>query len=75
MSTTEAPDGQRTLEEFLNQQRDGSDGGTLVKETSDRCEAIADSTGERCQHETVDPFPYCNLHLDLLDEVDLQRMT
>jgi hypothetical protein len=40
----------------------------------DRCEAIADSTGERCQHPAAGPFPYCGDHLDLLDDVDKKRM-
>jgi len=40
----------------------------------DRCEAIADSTGERCQHQAAGPFPYCGDHLDLLDDVDKKRM-
>jgi len=39
-----------------------------------RCEAFADSTGERCKHDAVEPFPYCGDHLDLLDPVDLRRI-
>jgi hypothetical protein len=39
-----------------------------------RCEAIADSTGERCQRESVGPLPYCELHNHLLDDVDLQQI-
>ena len=40
----------------------------------DRCEAYADSTGERCQHPAMGPFPYCGNHKHLLDDVDLERM-
>lgn len=40
----------------------------------DRCQAIADSTGERCQHPVAGPFPYCGDHLDLLDDVDKKQM-
>lgn len=41
---------------------------------AERCEAYADSTGERCQHPAMEPFPYCGDHKHLLDDVDLQRM-
>ena len=44
------------------------------KAASARCDAIAESTGEQCEHDAVDPFPYCGLHMDLLDEIDLRRM-
>ena len=40
----------------------------------DRCEAYADSTGERCRQAAMTPFPYCADHQHLLDEVDLERM-
>jgi hypothetical protein len=40
----------------------------------DRCEAIAESTGERCQHPAAGPFPYCGDHLGLLDDVDKKQM-
>jgi hypothetical protein len=39
-----------------------------------QCTAIAESTGERCEHDAVAPFPYCGDHMDLLDEVDLVQM-
>jgi hypothetical protein len=39
-----------------------------------QCTAIAESTGERCQRESVGPLPYCELHNHLLDDVDLQQI-
>lgn len=39
-----------------------------------QCEAFADSTGERCQQDAMEPFPYCADHKHLLDDVDLRRM-
>ena len=39
-----------------------------------RCEAIAASTGERCEHDAIVPLPYCADHKHLLDAVDLERM-
>lgn len=67
MSTSEAPDEQRRLDEFLT----NADTGVLVK---DRCEAYADSTGDRCRRSAVSPFPYCSDHLHLLDDVDRERL-
>ena len=57
---------------------ESEDGPTSRQLTLDdldrRCEAIAASTGERCEHDAVEPFPYCGDHMDLLDTVDLERM-
>ena len=39
-----------------------------------RCEAIAASTGERCEHDAIVPLPYCADHRHLVDTVDLERM-
>lgn len=39
-----------------------------------QCQAIARSTGERCQQPAAGPFPYCGDHNHLLDDVDLERM-
>ena len=39
-----------------------------------RCEAYADSTGERCQHTAIKGFPYCGDHKHLLDDIDIVRM-
>lgn len=64
------PGEQRRLEDFLTNSG-ASHAGALVKE---RCEAFADSTGERCQRDAVAPFPYCSDHMHLLDEVDMRRM-
>lgn len=49
---------------------------TTIDELGDhsQCEAIATSTGERCERDAMDPFPYCSDHAHLLDEVDLRRM-
>lgn len=41
---------------------------------AERCEAIADSTGERCKRAAIKGFPYCGLHKGLLDEVDIVRI-
>lgn len=42
----------------------------------DRCEAFADSTGERCKHPAMSPFPYCQDHIDdLLDPDDWKQTT
>lgn len=38
---------------------------------ADRCEAIADYTGERCQHTSLSGIPYCGDHKHLLDDVDV----
>ena len=38
-----------------------------------RCEAYANSTGERCQREPMGPLPYCSDHIHLLNEVDLDE--
>jgi hypothetical protein len=40
---------------------------------SDRCEAIADYTGNRCEHSSLPGIPYCADHKHLLDEVDIVR--
>jgi len=53
---------QATLEEFTR------------SALATQCEAYADSTGERCQHDAMGPFPYCADHRHLLDAVDLERM-
>jgi hypothetical protein len=45
-----------------------------LDELKARCEAYADSTGERCKHDAVEPFPYCSDHMDLLDDDDLRRI-
>lgn len=46
----------------------------LVTPSDPQCEAIAASTGERCQREAMYPFPYCGTHSHLLDDVDKERM-
>lgn len=36
-----------------------------------RCEAYADSTGERCQRPALPAIPYCPDHRHLTDDTDL----
>lgn len=40
----------------------------------DRCEAFAESTGERCERPAVGGLPYCSDHRHLLDDVDRARI-
>lgn len=47
---------------------------TQLCDESPQCEAIADSTGERCQRDAMEAIPYCGVHKHLLDVVDLRRM-
>lgn len=58
---------QSSLEEFPA--TDDACGG----EDADRCQAYADSTGERCRHRPLAGLPYCSDHVHLLDEVDIIR--
>jgi len=37
-----------------------------------QCEAIANSTGRRCEHDALLGVPYCPDHYHLLDEVDMR---
>ena len=57
---------------------ESEDGPTSRQLTLDdldrRCEAIAASTGERCEHDAIVPLPYCADHRHLVDAVDLERM-
>lgn len=57
---TDATSFQATIDEF-------------IQIDENRCEAYADSTGERCRHEPLPGFPYCGDHFHLLDEVDFVR--
>ncbi len=65
MTQIEPTGGQRRLDDFV------TDAGRCRR---DRCEAYADSTGDRCKRDAVAPFPYCSDHMHLLDAVDLKRM-
>lgn len=53
---------------------DGRELGLDDVELSSQCEAIATSTGVRCERDAMEPFPYCSDHKHLLDEVDLRRI-
>lgn len=56
------------------ERQDSPQTGCETTDTSTQCEAIADSTGERCQHDAIRPIPYCGDHKHLMDEVDLNRI-
>ncbi|QLD88308.1 hypothetical protein HWV07_04370 [Natronomonas salina] len=47
---------------------------TSTSTDENRCEAYADSTGDRCQHDAIPGIPYCGTHKHLLDDVDVLRM-
>lgn len=59
MSTNQPPGDQRQLGEYTDD--------------SERCEAYAQSTGERCRHDSMPTLPYCRDHIHLLDDVDLAQ--
>jgi len=50
MSTTEAPDGQRTLSEF-------------ARDTTDQCQAVAEYSGEQCGRDALTGVDYCHDHI------------
>lgn len=47
---------------------------TAFVPVGERCEAFADSTGERCERSAVGGLPYCSDHRHLLDDVDRARI-
>lgn len=51
-------DRQTSLEAFARSDGDGD---------SDRCTAIAEDTGERCEHDALGPLPVCRQHRDTYD--------
>jgi hypothetical protein len=66
MSGSGSRGGQQKLDQWLTN-TGGKSAGSLVKESPDRCQAIAVDTSEQCQHPAVPGTPYCTQHIDWTD--------